>query len=92
MLPARDQRYAPSVFTTSCTLSFLPRSKANVDLLTGLSLEDMDELFRDCPVFIPGSKWQPSSHLDEDAREIAKREREAGVLGKDQATEYLEEA
>ena len=57
----------------------------------GLSLEDMDELFRDHPIFVPGSKWQPSSHLDEDAREIAKREREAGLLAKGEAVDYLEE-
>ena len=52
----------------------------------------MDELFRDCPIFIPGSKWQPSSHLDDDAKEIAERERKAGVLGKQQGAEYLEGA
>ena len=57
----------------------------------GLNLEDMDELFRDHPLFVPRSKWQPSSHVDEDAREIAKRERDGGVIGKDVAAEYLEE-
>lgn len=57
----------------------------------GLNLEDMNELFRDHPLFVPGSKWQPSSHVDEDAREIAKREREAGLIGKDKAAEHLED-
>ena len=57
----------------------------------GLNLEDMDELFRDHPLFAPRSKWQPSSHLDEDAREIAKREREADLIAKDKAVEYLED-
>lgn len=61
-------------------------------MLSGLSLEDMDELFRDHPLFVPGSKWQPSSHLDEDAREIAQKERKAGVLSEEQGAEYLEDA
>ena len=56
----------------------------------GLNLEDMDELFRESPLFVPGSKWLPSSHVDEDARDFAKREREAGVLDKTQAAEYLD--
>lgn len=58
----------------------------------GLNLEDMDELFRDHPLFVPGSKWQPSTHLDEDAAEIAKRERQAGLAAKGQDTELVEEA
>ena len=58
----------------------------------GLNLEDMDELFRDHPLFVPGSKWQPSSHVDEAAQTIAKKEREVGVLSKDNAAEYLEQA
>ncbi|CAC9895100.1 unnamed protein product [Aureobasidium pullulans] len=32
----------------------------------------MDELFRDSPTFVPGSKWAPSSYVNELAREIAK--------------------
>jgi len=40
-----------------------------------------DEMFRESPTFVPGSKWVPSSHLDEAAREIAKQERDAGLLG-----------
>ena len=44
----------------------------------GLNLEDMNELFRDSPTFVPGSKWKPSSHIEEEAAEIAKQEREAG--------------
>lgn len=56
----------------------------------GLNLEDMDELFRDHPTFVPGSKWKPSSHVDEDALEIAKDERRAGKLGVD--VEHLESA
>ncbi|THV81445.1 general substrate transporter [Aureobasidium pullulans] len=38
----------------------------------GLNLEDMDELFRDSPTFVPGSKWTPNSYVNELAREIAK--------------------
>ncbi|CAD0049679.1 unnamed protein product, partial [Aureobasidium pullulans] len=38
----------------------------------GLNLEDMDELLRDSPTFVPGSKWTPNSHVNELAREIAK--------------------
>lgn len=37
----------------------------------GLNLEDMDELFRNSPTFVPGSKWKPSTHIDEDAEQIA---------------------
>ncbi len=50
----------------------------------------MDELFRDHPLFVPGSKWTPSSHLDENAKEIAKREAAAGVLSKDEVADYVE--
>lgn len=57
----------------------------------GLNLEDMDELFRDSPTFIPRSKWQPTSHIDEDARRIARQERDAGALGKEKAEDYLVE-
>ena len=45
--------------------AFLPETK-------GLNLEDMDELFQQHPVFVPGSKWLPSSHVDDEAQEIAK--------------------
>jgi hypothetical protein len=31
----------------------------------------MDELFRDCPTFVPGSKWTPSSEVSDVAKEIA---------------------
>jgi len=44
--------------------AFLPETK-------GLNLEDLDELFYQSPVFVPGSKWVPSSHIDEDAKKIA---------------------
>lgn len=47
--------------------AFLPETK-------GLNLEDMDELFRDSPTFVPGSKWKPSSHLELDAERIAQEE------------------
>ena len=43
-----------------------------------------DELFRESPTFVPGSKWVPTSHLEDDAREISKQEKEAGVA------QYLE--
>ena len=56
----------------------------------GLNLEDMDELFRESPTFVPGSKWKPSSRVDEEAMEIAKHERDAGVL-KGSRVDHLEE-
>ncbi|CZR68663.1 related to sugar transport protein STP1 [Phialocephala subalpina] len=52
--------------------AFLPETK-------GLNLEDMDELFRDSPTFVPGSKWQPSSHIDADAETIAEQEARLGL-------------
>lgn len=52
----------------------------------GLNLEDMDELFRDSSIFVPGSKWQPSSHIDEDAERIARLEKDSGVFGEEKAT------
>jgi hypothetical protein len=57
----------------SCSLffwAFQPETK-------GLNLEDMDELFRDHPLFVPGSKWQPSSHIDQEASKIRRLEEEA---------------
>jgi hypothetical protein len=60
--------------------AFQPESK-------GLNLEDMDELFREHPTFVPGSKWTPSSKIDENAREIAKQERGVGTHAK-----HLEDA
>lgn len=39
----------------------------------------MDELFRDSPTFVPGSKWKPSSHIDMDAKEIAEHEAYMGM-------------
>ncbi|TIA57829.1 general substrate transporter [Aureobasidium pullulans] len=53
----------------------------------GLNLEDMDELFRDSPTFVPGSKWAPSSYVNELAREIAK-----GDEVKTIKTQHIEEA
>ncbi|THY52828.1 general substrate transporter [Aureobasidium pullulans] len=53
----------------------------------GLNLEDMDELFRDSPTFVPGSKWTPNSHVNELAREIAK-----GDEVKTIETQHIEEA
>jgi hypothetical protein len=38
----------------------------------------MNELFRDSPTFVPGSKWVPSSHVDEVADDIAKRDKHGG--------------
>ncbi|KAK4565781.1 hypothetical protein LTR86_003630 [Recurvomyces mirabilis] len=55
--------------------AFQPESK-------GLNLEDMDELFREHPTFVPGSNWKPSSHIDEDAQAISKHERDVGLFGK----------
>lgn len=46
----------------------------------GLNLEDMDELFRDSPTFVPGSHWVPSSHVDADAEEIAGGHVEKGKM------------
>jgi hypothetical protein len=54
--------------------AFLPETK-------GLSLEDMDEMFYNSPTFVPGSKWVPHSHLDEDARRIANGEDYVDGLG-----------
>ena len=51
----------------------------------------MDELFREHPLFVPGSHWVPSSHVDEDAKRIAELERKEGVLGKEKAVEYLDD-
>ncbi|THY47914.1 general substrate transporter [Aureobasidium pullulans] len=53
----------------------------------GLNLEDMDELFRDSPTFVPGSKWAPSSYVNELAREIAN-----GDEVKTIKTQHIEEA
>ena len=66
--------------------AFQPESK-------GLNLEDMDELFREHPTFVPGSKWTPSSQIDEAAREIAKQERVVGIHGKqlEDATKHVEQ-
>lgn len=50
----------------------------------------MDELFRDSPVFVPRSKWVPSSRLDEDAKRIAEMERKEGILDKEEAAEYVD--
>jgi hypothetical protein len=40
----------------------------------------MDELFEQSPVFVPGSKWVPSSHLDEDAERVARGEDKVGEV------------
>jgi hypothetical protein len=53
----------------------------------GLNLEDMDELFRDSPTFVPGSKWTPSSDVNDLSRNIAGRGR-----SKDLEVRYVEEA
>lgn len=62
--------------------AFLPETK-------GLNLEDMDELFRESPTFVPGSHWQPSSHIDRDAEDVKQ-----GNIGKLEAgvVETLERA
>lgn len=52
----------------------------------------MDELFRDSPLFVPRSKWVPSSHLDEDARRIAEMEHKQGILDKEEAVDYIDVA
>ncbi|KAL2863381.1 general substrate transporter [Aspergillus lucknowensis] len=44
--------------------AFLPETK-------GLNLEDMDELFFTSKLFVPGSSWTPTSHVDADAKKIA---------------------
>jgi len=67
-------------FTNAIFLwAFLPETK-------GHNLEDMDELFRDHPLFVPRSHWQPSSHIDEDAEMFAERKKsieDGGVTGAD---------
>lgn len=60
--------------------AFLPETK-------GLNLEDMDELFRDSPTFVPGTNWQPSSHVEEEARNLA-----AKGKGGDVEVEHVENA
>jgi hypothetical protein len=47
----------------------------------------MDELFRDSPTFVPGSKWTPSSDVNDLARDIAGDGR-----SKDVEVQYVEEA
>ncbi|KAH8804375.1 putative MFS sugar transporter [Xylogone sp. PMI_703] len=44
--------------------AFLPETK-------GLNLEDTDELFYNSPLYVPGTRWVPSSHVDADAERIA---------------------
>lgn len=44
--------------------TFLPETKA-------LNLEDMDELFHNTPLFVPGTHWAPTSQVDADAEMIA---------------------
>ena len=46
----------------------------------------MNELFRDSPTFVPGSKWVPSSHVDEVANRIAKHVKH----GDESAIEHVE--
>ncbi|KAI5274675.1 general substrate transporter [Aureobasidium subglaciale] len=53
----------------------------------GLNLEDMDELFRDSPTFVPGSKWTPSSDVQDLARDIARADKSKGA-----ETQHVEEA
>ncbi|GAM42406.1 hypothetical protein TCE0_044f16357 [Talaromyces pinophilus] len=47
--------------------AFLPETK-------GLNLEDMDDLFCNSATVVPGSSWQPASHIDDDAAKIADME------------------
>ncbi|RMY42093.1 hypothetical protein D0866_00148 [Hortaea werneckii] len=67
--------------------AFLPETK-------GLNLEDMDELFQQHPVFVPGSKWIPSSHVDDEAQEIAKHGHKgyAEPIGAEGTVDYVERA
>lgn len=46
----------------------------------------MDELFREHPTFVPGSNWLPSSHVDEEAQEIARQDK----VVRDGSVEYVE--
>ncbi|PSK53824.1 High-affinity glucose transporter [Elsinoe australis] len=61
--------------------AFLPETK-------GLNLEDMDELFHESPTFVPGSNWLPSSHIDQEADAIRRRE---CVKGDGSITEQVED-
>lgn len=63
--------------------AFLPETK-------GLNLEDMDELFRDSPTFVPGSHWKPSSHVDDDANEIATHKGPKADFARVEEAEYVE--
>ena len=54
--------------------AFLPET-------TSLNLEDMDELFKESPVFVPGSRWRPSRDVDEEAERI--RRGEGGKIGEE---------
>jgi hypothetical protein len=53
----------------------------------GLNLEDMDELFRDSPTFVPGSKWTPTSNVNHLARNFRQDDR-----SKDVEVQYVEGA
>ena len=57
--------------------AFLPETK-------GLNLEDMDELFYQSPTFVLGSRWRPSSHVEQSAKDLA--EQEKGVVAGDNKT------
>ena len=50
----------------------------------------MNELFHDSPTFVPGSKWVPSSHIDEDARMLAEGGGKAAEV-KEERVEYASE-
>lgn len=52
--------------------AFLPETK-------GINLEDTDELFYTSPLFVPGSKWEPTSHVDVDADKISRGEKQVNL-------------
>lgn len=56
--------------------AFLPETR-------GINLEDADELFETHPLFVPGSHWEPTSRVDDDAAQIARGEKHVDLPASD---------